>query len=52
MAILLLLLLILGVGAMAAYALSKRVRTLGVHLGWLGLTLIFLAQLINAWPKS
>jgi hypothetical protein len=52
MALFLLLLLILGVVAMGIYALFAQVRKLPVHLGWLGLTLIFFAQLINAWPKG
>lgn len=52
MAIFLLLLLILGVLAMGAYGFFVRVRKFPIHLGWVGLFLIYLAQLINAWPKS
>lgn len=46
MELLLLILLILGVLALGAVAFRER------HLGWAGLFLIFLAELIRAWPKA
>lgn len=56
MALLLLVLLILGVIALGLYGFSLRVRaaagTSPFHLGWIGLFLIFLADLIRAWPKG
>lgn len=54
MALLLLILLILGVLALGVYAFFPRVRaaTAWIHLGWAGLFLIFLADLIRAWPKT
>lgn len=50
---LLLILLILGVLALFGEAVwHVRLRAgFPVHLGWLGLFLIFLADLIRAWPK-
>lgn len=51
MALLLLILLLLGVIAIGAYALMPTVRAMPIHLGWAGLFLIFLAELIRAWPK-
>src|SRR6184192_4064213 len=42
MDLLLIILLILGVLAIAAYAFSPRARALVIHLGWAGLFLIFL----------
>jgi hypothetical protein len=54
MALFLFLLLLLGVLCLGAYAIFPRVRAIAlpVHLGWFGLFLIFLADLIRAWPKS
>lgn len=52
MALLLLIMLILGVLALGAYAFLPSARALTVHLGWAGLFLIFLAELIRTWPKS
>ena len=49
--IILLILLILGVAAIAAYAFSPRARALVIHLGWVGLFLIFLGELIARLPK-
>jgi hypothetical protein len=51
MDLLLIILLILGVLALAAYAFSPRARALVIHLGWAGLFLIFLGELIARWPK-
>lgn len=52
MALLLLILPLLGVIAIGLHAFMPTARAMPIHLGWAGLFLIFLAELIRAWPKQ